>query len=60
MPVNDPKYATPENRLSMAWTNWPLFTVGMVQRGHSDDDIRKVLGKNVLRVCRAVLPKYMR
>ena len=59
VPVGDPKYATPENRLSMAWTNWPLFTVGMVQRGHPDDDIRKMLGENVLRVCRAALPEYM-
>jgi len=38
---------------SLAWTNWPLFTVGLVQRGHSDDVIRKVIGENVLRVWRA-------
>jgi membrane dipeptidase len=38
---------------TMAWTNWPLFTVGMVQRGHSDSDIRKILGGNVMRVLRA-------
>ncbi len=38
---------------SMAWTNWPLFTVGLVQRGYSDSDIRKVLGENVMRVCKA-------
>lgn len=38
---------------SLAWTNWPLFTVGMVQRGHSDVVIRKVLGENMLRVFRA-------
>lgn len=38
---------------SLAWTNWPLFTVGMVQRGHSDAVIRKILGENVLRVWRA-------
>ncbi len=38
---------------SIAWTNWPLFTIGMVQRGHSDETIRKVLGENVLRVWRA-------
>ncbi|MEZ6130935.1 MAG: membrane dipeptidase [Planctomycetaceae bacterium] len=37
---------------SIAWTNWPLFTVGLVQRGYSDDDIRKVLAGNVLRVAR--------
>ncbi len=42
--------------LSMAWTNWPLFTVGLVQRGHSDENIMKILGGNVLRVARAVMP----
>jgi membrane dipeptidase len=41
---------------SLAWTNWPLFTVGLVQRGYGDDDIRKILGLNMLRVARAVLP----
>jgi membrane dipeptidase len=44
--------AVPFNR-SLAWTNWPLFTVGMVQRGHSDEAILKILGGNVLRVLRA-------
>ncbi len=40
---------------TLAWTNWPLFTVGLVQRGHSDETIRKILGRNVLRVCNDVL-----
>ena len=40
---------------SLAWTNWPLFTVGMVQRGYKDADIRKIVGGNVLRVARAAL-----
>ena len=40
---------------SMAWTNFPLFTVGMVQRGFSDSDIRKILGENYLRVLRETL-----
>lgn len=40
---------------SLAWTNWPLFTVGLVQRGYSDEDIRKILGQNMLRVARDVL-----
>lgn len=35
---------------SLAWSNWPLFTVGMVKRGFTDDDIRKILGLNLLRV----------
>jgi membrane dipeptidase len=43
--------------LSLAWTNWPLFTVGLVQRGYSDEDIQKILGGNMLRVARAVLPE---
>lgn len=34
----------------VAWTNWPLFTVGLVQKGYSDDDIRKIIGLNVLKV----------
>jgi membrane dipeptidase len=40
---------------SIAWTNWPLFTVGMVQRGYSDDQIRQVLGGNVMRVAQGSL-----
>ncbi|HEX3654475.1 MAG TPA: membrane dipeptidase [Pirellulales bacterium] len=38
---------------SLAWTNWPVFTIGLVQRGHSDEAIRKVLSENMLRVWRA-------
>ncbi|WP_240907102.1 dipeptidase [Paludisphaera rhizosphaerae] len=41
----------------LAWTNWPLFTVAMVQRGYTDDQIRKILGGNILRVCKDVLVK---
>ena len=40
---------------SLAWTNWPLFTVGLVQRGYSDDDIRKIIGLNVMRVAKESL-----
>ena len=38
---------------SLAWTNWPLFTVGLVVRGFSDDDIAKIQGGNFLRVLAA-------
>ena len=41
---------TKEQFDSLSWSNWPLFTVGLVQRGFSDDDIRKIIGGNVLRV----------
>lgn len=40
---------------SLAWTNWPMITVGLVQRGYSDGDIRKIIGENILRVSRDVL-----
>ena len=50
-----PTTARPGGPASLAWTNWPLFTVGMVQRGYRDEDIQKILGGNVLRVARAAL-----
>jgi membrane dipeptidase len=46
-------------RLSTAWTNWPLFTVGLVQRGYSDYDIQKIIGENALRVARDVFPEEL-
>ena len=57
--VNDPvqraEWRQERMLQSTAWTNFPLFTVGMVQRGYADDDIRKILGGNILRVAREVL-----
>ncbi|MCX7887816.1 MAG: dipeptidase [Verrucomicrobiae bacterium] len=49
----EPANPAPHATQSLAWTNWPLFTVGMLQRGLKDGDIRKILGENVLRVARA-------
>lgn len=49
-----------QSRLSLAWTNWPLFTVGLVQRGYSDDDIRNILGGNMLRVAGRALEAVRR
>lgn len=50
LPV-DPKSLEPDQVLSLrAWTNWPLFTVGLVQRGYSDEQIQKIIGGNMLRV----------
>jgi len=39
---------------SLAWTNWPMFTVGLIQRGYSDEQIRKVIGGNMVRVLRSM------
>jgi membrane dipeptidase len=49
----DKTKTAPHATESMAWTNWPLFTVGMVQRGFKDGDIQKILGGNMLRVARS-------
>jgi membrane dipeptidase len=40
---------------SLAWTNWPLYTVGLVQLGYPEEEIRQILGLNMLRVARAAL-----
>jgi membrane dipeptidase len=40
---------------SLQWTNWPIITVGLVQRGYSDEEIRKIIGGNILRVSREAL-----
>jgi len=53
--LTTPPSAHPKAGESMAWTNWPLFTVGLVQRGYSDEDIRKIIGGNMLRVAGDVL-----
>lgn len=39
------------------WTNWPYWTVGLVVKGHSDDEIRKIIGGNYLRYVEQVLDK---
>ena len=49
----DDYQASPAAEQSIAWTNWPIYTIGLVMRGHSDETIRKVLGENVLRVLKA-------
>jgi membrane dipeptidase len=43
--------------MPMDWANWPYWTVGLVCRGLSDDDIRKIIGGNYMRHLRQVLDK---
>lgn len=52
--LQDPRWRKEHQRQCLAWTNWPLFTVGLVQRGYKDEDILGIVGGNILRVARAV------
>ncbi len=44
---------------SLAWVIWPLYTVGLVTRHFSDEDIAKILGQNFLRVFAANAPEKL-
>jgi len=35
-------------------STYPVLTAELLRRGYSDDDVRKILGLNVLRVMRQV------
>ena len=48
--LDEGKWNKPRQTQSLSWINWPMFTVGLVQRGYSDEEIMKILGGNVLRV----------
>jgi membrane dipeptidase len=48
--------SNPAAQATMAWTNWPLFTVGLVKRGYSDSDIQKIIGGNAVRVVKDSFP----
>jgi membrane dipeptidase len=40
---------------SLAWVNWPLYTVGLVSRGYSDQEIQKIIGGNALNIIEGVI-----
>lgn len=45
---------TTEQWESLAWTNWPYYTVGLLAMGYGEEEITKILGTNLLRVLRNV------
>ena len=53
-PIKSPNWRQETQVQSLKWTNWPLFTVGLVQRGYTDEDILKIVGGNILRVAHTV------
>ncbi|MCX6992281.1 MAG: membrane dipeptidase [Kiritimatiellaeota bacterium] len=54
-PLFMPEWQQDHQLLSLDWINWPMFTVGLVQRGYADADIQKIIGGNMLRVARDVI-----
>ncbi|MCM8772329.1 MAG: dipeptidase [Candidatus Omnitrophica bacterium] len=52
--VKNKKVKISEKTKSLVWTNFPLFTVGLVQRGLSEKEIRNILGENIIRVMKMV------
>ena len=43
---------------NLALTNWPyVVTLALVKRGYSDEDIRKILGQNFIRVAGPILSR---
>ena len=48
---------TREQFASLSWSNWPLFTVGLVQRGFSDDDIRKIIDCEIDKISQRLKAK---
>lgn len=39
---------------SLTWINWPYFTVALVTRGYSDEEIRGIIGGNFLNLLEKV------
>ncbi|OGV52416.1 MAG: hypothetical protein A2017_10895 [Lentisphaerae bacterium GWF2_44_16] len=48
------KIVSPEGTASLQWTNWPLFTAGLMKRGYSKEEISKIAGGNFIRVFKEV------
>ena len=42
---------------SLAWINWPYYTVGLVTRGYSETEIKKIIGENYLRYIQKIIGK---
>ena len=43
------------DRGSLAWVNWPYFTVGLVTRGYSDKEIQGIIGGNFLNLLEKII-----
>lgn len=46
----DPEVTRENSHGSLAWVCWPYFTVGLLMRGYTEEQIAKIVGGNILRV----------
>jgi len=54
--VASPEMRDDEDRKgSLAWINWPYFTVGLVTRGYSDQEIKGIIGGNFVNILNNVI-----
>lgn len=44
-----------DRRGSLAWINWPYFTVGLVTRGYSEQEIKGIIGANFVNLLKNVI-----
>lgn len=49
------RWRHPQKTGPEAWSNWPSITVGLVSRGYSDKEIKKIIGENYLNIFRRVV-----
>jgi len=53
--VNSEACIFPSPDKILAWSNWVNITIGLVSRGYSDEEIRKIIGENWLRLYKEVI-----
>jgi len=47
----DPEVRAENSTGSLSWICWPYFTIGLMMRGYSEEEIAKIVGGNILRTC---------
>lgn len=50
-----PRKWSARSHSSLRWENWPYYTAGLVTRGYSDQEIKKIIGGNFLRILERVV-----
>ena len=51
----DHRYYPPREPDPLAWVNWPAITIGLLSRGYSKNDVKKIIGENWIRLLEKVI-----